>query len=1230
MRKVLSVSIFLSVIFFNVNLFAQPDCTVPVKPGISVTNVSIADTLIWEAVAGATGYKLWFGTDGGGTTDPTDIQNGLDVGADTFYVYAGAPLQYATSYYWKVVPYDGTGDAVGCAIWTFATEMEPAPLCSTPVEPLDLATNVAREGFLTWNSVDGATGYKVWFGSDGAGIADPTNLLDGVVINDTTYDYSITPLDYLTIYYWKVVPFNNSGDAIGCDIWSFTTVAPPPPPNCTTLISPADLATGVTLTDMLIWNSSEDATGYKIWFGSDGGGVTDPTNIENGTAISDTTYDLSSAALQYSTTYYWKIAPYNDGGDAAGCEIWEFTTMENPNPPDCSTPLQPVDGAVDVSRADTLKWAAVDRAVGYKIWFGSDGDGTTDPTDIANGVDRLDTLFFSYSADTLDYYTSYYWKIVPYNNNGDAIGCDIWSFKTVPNPAWPDCTTPVQPADSATNVSIADSLVWNSVDGATGYKLWFGYDGNGATDPTNIEDGTDLGADTTYNYATLKNLLYGIKYFWKVVPYNAEGDAAGCDIWEFTTEGDPHPPGCSNIVAPEVGEDSVSVDGTLSWEPSFGSTGFKIWFYTDGGGFADPDTIEFGADIGYVFSYNYTGLQRGQTYTWKIVPYNSNGDATGCVNWYFTTLPEDAPPLCTTFVSPVDSAQNVIESGYLRWNKSVGAKGYIIWFGSNGGGVSNPTNVADSVDLGNVQQYAFQHINYSTKYYWKISPYNEAGNALGCDIWEFTVRDNPNPPPCSTPITPPDSSIKVTRLGTLKWTVTERTDGYKVYFGSDGGGVDRPTNILDGLDVGNINTYGYSSDSLDYGTTYYWQIVPYNGNGESVNCPIWRFQTKDRILISSPDQGDEWVVGSVEDITWYIDSGDTPGDITINHVKLSYSVDDGNIWTFIATNIPVGQQRYSWVIPNHVSDNCRIKITDVDDGQNYGISWKFKIKVIDFISVVFPNGGEHLGIGDDVDITWNSSGVDLVKIEYTPAGNNWTLIADSVNAADGSYHWVVPNVPSTTAKIRLTSVENNAVSDESNSVFWITPYVEFIKPAEGDTLTGYSYYDIQWESGGVNSILIRFSSDGGNVWQQITSGTPADNGVYAWQVPNRSLDSCMLYAQHPDDDTIFDYSEMFSIRPDTVSAFFEESEPDKYKLYQNFPNPFNPSTEIRYTIPEGSFVSLKIFNILGEEVVSLVDAYQTAGSYRKIFDASKLNSGIYIYKLQTDKFTDVKKMLLLK
>jgi hypothetical protein len=109
----------------------------------------------------------------------------------------------------------------------------------------------------------------------------------------------------------------------------------------------------------------------------------------------------------------------------------------------------------------------------------------------------------------------------------------------------------------------------------------------------------------------------------------------------------------------------------------------------------------------------------------------------------------------------------------------------------------------------------------------------------------------------------------------------------------------------------------------------------------------------------------------------------------------------------------------------------------------------------------------------------------------------------------------------------------------------------------------------------------------------------------------------------------------YMVNPYDESHFTDVTENDStlikdYRLVQNYPNPFNPSTIIKYELPIAGNVSLKVYDILGNEVRVLVNQFKGAGKYSAIFDAKGLASGIYIYQLSNDRFVLSRKMLLLK
>jgi hypothetical protein len=95
------------------------------------------------------------------------------------------------------------------------------------------------------------------------------------------------------------------------------------------------------------------------------------------------------------------------------------------------------------------------------------------------------------------------------------------------------------------------------------------------------------------------------------------------------------------------------------------------------------------------------------------------------------------------------------------------------------------------------------------------------------------------------------------------------------------------------------------------------------------------------------------------------------------------------------------------------------------------------------------------------------------------------------------------------------------------------------------------------------------------------------------------------------------------------------SVPAAFALHQNYPNPFNPNTTIRYDLPQAVRVQIKIFNTLGQEITTLIDAVRPAGAYRVIWDSKNASgvqvaSGVYVYQINAGSFVDSKKMVLIR
>jgi hypothetical protein len=147
----------------------------------------------------------------------------------------------------------------------------------------------------------------------------------------------------------------------------------------------------------------------------------------------------------------------------------------------------------------------------------------------------------------------------------------------------------------------------------------------------------------------------------------------------------------------------------------------------------------------------------------------------------------------------------------------------------------------------------------------------------------------------------------------------------------------------------------------------------------------------------------------------------------------------------------------------------------------------------------------------------------------------------------------------------------------------------------------------------------------GKSWSKIAvvqgKGTTTQNSSYSYTDKSVTSGKYSYRLKQVDFDGTYSYSQETEVN---LSA------PVIFELNQNYPNPFNPSTTISFSLPQASNVTLKVYNMLGQEVRSLLNEFKEAGKHNVVFNADKLNSGLYLYKIEAGNFTQVRKMTLLK
>jgi subtilisin-like proprotein convertase family protein len=155
--------------------------------------------------------------------------------------------------------------------------------------------------------------------------------------------------------------------------------------------------------------------------------------------------------------------------------------------------------------------------------------------------------------------------------------------------------------------------------------------------------------------------------------------------------------------------------------------------------------------------------------------------------------------------------------------------------------------------------------------------------------------------------------------------------------------------------------------------------------------------------------------------------------------------------------------------------------------------------------------------------------------------------------------------------------------------------------------------------------------------QPISSGTPPFSGSFRPESPlaafnNQNTNGNWIFRVNDnatgDTGRVMNYC--ITIYFNEILGISNNSIPQAFILEQNYPNPFNPVTTIKYSIPNSAFVTLKVYDLLGREIRTLVNDRKDAGNYTIDFDGANLASGIYLYKLESGNFSEVKKMMLIK
>ena len=361
------------------------------------------------------------------------------------------------------------------------------------------------------------------------------------------------------------------------------------------------------------------------------------------------------------------------------------------------------------------------------------------------------------------------------------------------------------------------------------------------------------------------------------------------------------------------------------------------------------------------------------------------------------------------------------------------------------------------------------------------------------------------------------------------------------------------------------------------------------------------------ITLTAPSEGMKWNASVDNDITWDSEF--------VADVRIEFSSDNGQSWTDIVESTSANARSYTWSANNITSPECLIKISDVANLTVFDIiNAPFTLCKLDLLN---PSGFTFFRAGSPVEITWDSEMVGDLTLSYkTSSTGDWVLIDEGIPSSNNVYSWI-PEEVTNWCRVQIKETAYPEVFDESENYF-IVFQLDLTSPQGGEILSGFTQFDITWESEIINSIKIEFSSDNGQNWSIVVGSTTAGNSLYDWMVPNINSDECFIKLTVPGLADLYSVNETpFSILEFT--GISDQSKTENFALSIS-PNPVLDEASILFSIQEEwqGNLEVEIYNTRGDLVFAQYLENIKAGSQNFKLDLEGLSQGLYVIKILTD------------
>jgi photosystem II stability/assembly factor-like uncharacterized protein len=1183
-----------------------------VNPLNESINMSVPTEFKWNSNILADSYQLQISTSI--TFDGSNIFRDYEGINDTTKLVDS--LENDKDYYWRVrINHNQAGYGEFSSIGKFRTIMK-SPLL---VSPIDSAINISLSPLVKWEGVPNAEAYHLIVGTDSL-------LSQGIVYEDSNKvetESIVGSLESETKYYWKVKARKGEYISNFSEIWNFNTGIAP------NLISPANNQLAVSINPIFNWEIVDNSITYHIQISEE--------KTFNEITYQDSTININTltiTGLQPLKEYYWRVRAQLLEGYTYYSSVWKFKTFGLPT---LVNLLYPENEAFDIPTSLTFRWSEakdsqkkvttgsgsekikikniLDEELLYaqtkimklkmnsfetketvqkfktnknfnklskgdedkisaigKYWF----QIVSDTSSMANFLEDSTLIDTAVIVENLSYIQKYYWRVSSKNEVGWSTFSNWNNFTTIPGPPLPPILS--TPVNGATNIATNENLQlkWNSSEYADKYRLLV------SNDPLFLSTVYD---DTTENLTyNVSGLDASTKYRWKVSAINESGESDFSTVWTFHTL-IPKP----NIVTISAANNVINFAWNIS--NTINISRFIIYRSLTNSNFAKYDSV-----LSNISNFQDTDVDNGVNYFYRITAKSIYGAESELSNTV-TSMPFNLPPIITQLVDQNYSSigKNSTKEISLSINDSFDPDGTIdsVYWYINDEIVSRDNQFTISLNQGT-------H---------KIKLVIEDNDGKS-DSSSSTVNLSAFAEKFSKPIIAGPSLIGNKTLFAIVSgdAVYKMNDELNINFGiSVDGDVLSSTSIAydTTIFVGSTdkNLYAFSRTG-----TSIWPPVPLGG--ELVITPT--FDSLDNMLyLGVSNRNFVAVDKNSGQIRWsfFADSPIKSSAVITWDRKLVVASERGTVYGFALNNISGNSPSPSWTI---TSSDSIIGSPAVDaDGYFF---WGTKNGFIKKISMQSGLQGTVLWSTELDGGIISSPVIDGIGNLYIGTKNGKFY---SINHQTGIINWMFQ----TDGEIHSTA----SISNRNNIYFG---------NHNGSVYSLDSLGNIRWKYQSNSSIsksiihhndMTYFGDYSGNLIaiydydeNQLISKANSINTYPIWatfQGNNRRTGS------------------QFDIFTSLGKEFLEI--PDEFILYQNYPNPFNPTTIIKFGLKVDSKVKVKIYNILGQEISTIVNSTLNAGFQEVEFRASHLSSGVYLYRIEASgldgsNFVDVKKMVILK